>query len=98
MPFFVDGGLEAKPTHPRVPSRSAARLHPGQVAGINRIGWPVSSGLGGRFPPDWVAGFLRNAQSADHHEVIDQGEPVTAAGSGKGMVGALLGFRGATSP
>lgn len=64
MPFVVDlGGLEAKPTHPRVPSRSAARRHLRQVAGINRNGWPDSAGLGGRFAPDWVAGFGRNAHA-----------------------------------
>ena len=50
------------PTHLREPSRSAAPLHPGQVAGINRNRWPLSSGLGGWIPPDWVAGFGRNAQ------------------------------------
>ncbi len=81
MPFLVDlGGLEAKPTHPRDPSRSAARLHPGQVAGINRIGWPLSTGLGGRFPPDWVAAFHRNA----HEDVwvkalLDGGMPARLA-------------------
>ena len=62
VPFLVDlGGLEVKPTHLRDPSRSAARLHPGQVAGINRNRWPLSSGLGGWFAPDWVGGFARNA-------------------------------------
>jgi len=65
VPFLVDfGGLEAKPTHLRDPSRSAARAHRGQVAGINRNRWLVSAGLGCWFRPDWVAGFGRNA-----HEV-----------------------------
>src|SRR5579875_2126692 len=53
VPFLVDlGGLGVKPTHLRDPSRSAARLHPGQVAGINRNRWPLSSGLGGWFRPE----------------------------------------------
>ncbi|MHB1913069.1 MAG: hypothetical protein ACYCTI_13580, partial [Acidimicrobiales bacterium] len=32
-----------------------------QVAGISRIGWPLSSGLGGRFAPESVAAFSRSA-------------------------------------
>ena len=64
MPLLVDfDGLEAKPTPTRARARSAVPLHPGQVAGINRNRWPISAGLGGRFPPDQVADFDRNAQS-----------------------------------
>ena len=66
MPFSVDlGGLEAKPTHHALCSASAVQPHAGQVAGINRNGWPLSSGLGGRFAPDWVADFSRIAQLAE---------------------------------
>jgi len=30
-----------------------------RVAGINRIGWPVWAGIGGRLRPDWVAEITR---------------------------------------
>ena len=59
--WWISVDSRRSPPHPRDLSRSAARLHPGQVAGINRNRWPLSSGSGGRFRPDWVAGFGRNA-------------------------------------
>jgi len=66
VPQMVDlDGREATPIPPERWWRSAARSHPAEVAGINRNRWPEWSGLGGRFRPDWVAGFGRNAQHAD---------------------------------
>ena len=86
MPLLVDfDGLEAKPTPTRARARSAVPLHPGQVAGINRNRWPISAGLGGRFPPDQVADFDRNAQhpgvgrspQPDHPAAIGTGSPLS---------------------
>ena len=66
MPFVVDlGGLEAKPTPcasfaPQPPELILAGWpeSPERVADFRRIGWPVCSGLGGRFQPECSAKVL----------------------------------------
>ncbi len=67
MPFVVDlGGLEAKPTPcasfaPQPPELILAGWpeSPERVADFRRIGWPVCSGLGGRFQPECSCDFER---------------------------------------
>ena len=77
MPFSVDlGGLEAKPTHHALSRASVVQRHAGQVAGINRNGWPLSSGLGGRFAPDSVADFSRIAHQGERsHQQLAGSSP-----------------------